>query len=526
MSEKDYYLNPKIKKANLKEEYTKEQVEEYIRCSQDPVYFIEKYVKINTLDHGLQPFKLRGYQRKLIETYKNDLRVILLSARQSGKTTTTAAFILWYVCFTPDKTVAILANRKATAIEILSRILLMLEELPFFLQPGAKVLNRGSVEFANNSRIVADATTSKSIRGYSINFLYLDEFAHVPNAVEFFTSSYPTITSGKTSKIIISSTPNGLNLFYSLWNEAVKNKNGFTPVKVDWWEVEGRDEEWKRQQVSILGEDGFAQEYGNEFIGSSNTLIRPSVLKSLTSVEKYEKINEDLMIIEEPKKDHFYIACIDVSRGVGRDYSTIIVVDVTEFPLQIVATYRSNKISPLVFPDEIFRICKKYNNAFALIERNANGMDVAEILYNDLEYEEIFSTKTKQKMGQILTFGKGKNKYLGVEMTKSVKRRGCSLFKTLVEEQKIVNWTDDILLELYNFVKKGDSFSADVDSHDDLITPLILLSWAINEEYFKELINKDIRQELLKEKEEPIIPFFFENGQEKDDGIVIERWNF
>lgn len=508
MDQRPFYLNPKIKKANLPEEYSDQDLNEYIKCSQNPIYFIENYVKINTVDKGLEPFILRGYQKKLIETFYQNSRVILLSARQSGKTITTAAFILWFVCFTPDKTAAILANKARTSREILSRIVLMLENLPFFLQPGVRVLNKGSIEFGNNSRIIAEATSADTIRGFTINFLYLDEFAFVPNAYEFFSSSYPTITSGNTSKIIISSTPNNLNLFYHLWMEAQKNKNGFTPFEIDWWEVPGRDENWKKEQISILGEEGFAREYGNEFLGSSNTLIRADKLKSLVPVET-RRIGHYIQVVEEPKDNHIYVAAIDTSRGVGKDYSVIVILDVTQFPIKIVATYRNNTITPLRFPDDIMLLVKKYNNAFILIERNSNGLEVANILYNEFEYENIFSSKIAGRLGQTLTMGSSKQNILGVEMTKNVKRIGCSNLKVMIEEQKLINLTEEILLELYNFVRQGDTYAGENGEHDDMVMCLIMFSWALNQEYFKELLNTDLRRELQKDDDAvKFIPFF------------------
>lgn len=512
--QKEYYLNPNIKKANLEEKYTEHQIMEYAKCMNDPVYFIENYVKIITLDQGLKPFVCRGYQKKLIETYFKNDKVILLSARQSGKTTTTAAFILWYVCFNSDKTAIILANKAATAREILSRITGMLENLPYFLQPGVKILNKGSIEFGNNSKIIATSTSTDSIRGFSCNLLYLDEFAFVPNAVEFFQSSYPTITSGKTTKIFISSTAHGLNLFYKLWTEAKNGHNDFVPVEINWWEVPGRDEEWKKQQLAILGEHGFAQEYGNEFIGSSNTLIYPSVLKELPIVSG--TVKDDFEIIEKEEENHIYVISVDVSRGTGNDYSVCIVIDVTQFPYKIVATYRSNTINPMLLPDVIFRLAKKYNDAFVLVERNANGLDVVQSLFYNFEYENVFSTKSVQKIGQQLSLGIGWKYIGGVEMTKTVKRIGCANLKLMIEEKKLINFTGDIMMELYNFVKHGDTYSADVGHTDDFVMALVLFAWATGQDYYKELVNHDFRKEIfskyIKEKEDDM-PL----------GIIIDR---
>ena len=503
--EKNYYLNPKIKKTNLKETYTEHEVKEYVKCLSDPIYFIENYVKIVNLDKGLELFKLRGYQKRLIEAYYNNDKNIVLSSRQSGKTITTAAFMLWYICFNPDKTAIILANKAPTAREILARIILMLENLPFFLQPGVKTLNKGSVEFGNNSKIIATSTSSDSIRGFSCNFLYLDEFAHVKNAVEFFTSSYPTITSGKNTKIIISSTPCGLNLYYKLWMEAKSGRNDFNPVEIRWDEVPGRDEAWKRDQIAILGEDGFAQEFGNEFIGSSNTLIYSEILKELP-IQVGRKTNDGYEFLEDPQENHSYVIAVDVSRGTGNDYSVCVVLDVTQYPVKIVATFRNNQIRPLILPEIILNLARKYNEAYIMVERNGNGLDVVDVLYNEYGYENIFSTKSKQRVGQVLSVGISKSYIGGIEMTKSIKRIGCSNFKSLVEEKKLINFTEDIMMELYNFVKSGDSYEADSGYTDDLVMALVMFSWAVTEDFYKELTKTDFRKELItkyvEEKEE------------------------
>lgn len=496
-AEKTFYLNPKIKKSNLEEKYDKETLLEYMKCASDPSYFIENYIKIINLDSGLQNFSLRGYQREMIKKYHENNKVIVLSARQSGKTTTTAAYILWYVCFNPEKTAIILANKAATAREILSRITLMLENVPFFLQPGVNILNKGSIEFGNNSKIIATSTSSDSIRGFSCNLLYLDEFAHVPNSVEFFKSSYPTITSGKSTKIIISSTPNGLNLFYKLWTEAKNGENDFVNFEIHWKEVPGRDEVWKKDQLAILGPDGFAQEFENEFIGSSNTLISSSYLKELPICRGIKENN--IEILEQPKENRVYCISVDVSRGTGNDYSAFVVLDITEYPIKIVVIFKDNNIRPLLLPEIILQYAKKYNNAFILVERNGNGLDVVDVLYHEFEYENIFSTKSKQKIGQVLSLGISKHYIGGVEMTKSVKRVGCSNLKSLIEEKKLINFNEDILIELYNFVRKADTFQADAGEHDDLVMCLVLFSWAITEDFYKELTKTDFRKELIKE---------------------------
>ena len=494
MSDRIYYLNPRIKRANLVEEYTAEQILEYKKCAEDPVYFIENYVKITSLDRGLVLFKLRSYQRNLIKLYHSSQKVATVQSRQMGKTVTTAAFLLWFSIFTPSKVVAILANKGMIAREILDRMITMLENLPFYLQPGVKVLNKGSVEFGNNSKVFAAATSPSAIRGFSINFLYLDEFAHVEKAQEFFTSVFPTISSGKTTKIVVSSTPNGLNTFYKLWKDSLDGKNDFTPFKVDWWEFEERDEDWKRRQLEILGEHGFAQEYGNEFLGSSNTLIAGHKLRDLT-YETPIKSDNEIKILEEPKPENKYVAVVDCSRGVGKDFNTITVFDVTEFPYKTVFTFKSNVVKPMVLPSIIVPIAKQYNQAYILIERNDIGLAVAESCYFDLEYENIFSTKSGGRRGQQLTYGSSNSSPLGVQMTASVKRLGSSTLKSLIEGDKLIQFTEDQVMELYNFVMKGDNYAADEGSHDDLVMNMVLFAWAVTQPFYQQLMEQRIQDE-------------------------------
>lgn len=513
---KNYYLNPKIKKIELQEEYSPDQIKEYVKCSQDPIYFIENYVEINSLDKGFVKFILRGYQRDLIKSLHENNKTIILSSRQSGKTVTTAAFILWYALFNPDKTIAILANKAPIAREILARIIAGLERVPFFLQPGTKTLNKGSIEFGNDSRIIASATSSDGIRGMSCNFLYLDEFAFVDNDVEFFKSVFPTISSGDSTKIAISSTPHGLNLFHKLFKDAKDGKNDFTPFEISWDMVPGRDENWKISQLEILGEHGFRQEYGNEFLGSSNTLIAGHILQTLTWEEPI-RLDETKTILEDPKENHNYVITVDSSRGVGEDYSVAIVIDVTSYPYKIVCTYRDNNIRPILLSNVIVEMAKKYNGAFLLIERNTVGQTVAESCFYDLEYENIFTT-SQGKKGQELRNSFGKSFKLGVEMTSQVKRLGSYMLKTLVEENKLINFTDKIIMEFYTFVNKNNTWMAESGKNDDLVMSLVLFSWAVNQPFFKDITNSDLRLSLMEESQEgEVLSFWVSDGKESEN---------
>lgn len=516
---KDFYLNPKIKRTNLKESYTQDEVMEYYKCSQDPVYFIEKYVKINSLDEGFIPFKLRGYQKELIEAYHKENKIILLSPRQSGKTITTAAYILWYVFFNPDKTVAILANKAPVAREILARIVAAFETIPFFLQPGCKVLNKGSIELGNNSRIIASATSSTAIRGFSVNYLYLDEFAFVENAESFFKSTFPTISSGKETKIAISSTPNGLNLFYKLFADAEEGKNDFFPFKIEWHQVPGRDDNWKKQQMEILGEHGFRQEYGNEFLGSSNTLVSGKALRELSAPPAFN-IDEKTVQVHPPELNKTYVTLVDVAGGNLGDYSAITVIDVTESPYKIALTWKCNSTRPFDLPGVVIPIAKRYNNSYLVIERNSLGAGVVDLCWNEFEYENLAATVTDGKK-QVISSGFKKSTSFGVEMSKGVKRIGCSVLKGLVEDKKIVGLTRDQIYELSNFTAKADTFMASSGNHDDLVMNLVLFGWLTTQSYFKELTDS-VPDSVPPQYEEP--PSFVGLNMDESTDVEDIKW--
>ena len=316
-----YLGNPNVKRDGVQQGWTKELIKEYRKCSKDPVYFATEYCKVISLDKGLVPFNLYPYQREMFRQFNEHRFNIVLACRQSGKSISACAYLLWFALFHSEKTIAVLANKGATAREMLSRITLMLENIPFFLQPGCKALNKGSLEFSNNSRIIAAATSGSSIRGLSVNLLYLDEFAFVERANEFYTSTYPVVSAGKDTKIIVTSTANGIgNTFYKIWEGASQKTNEFTPFRVDWWDVPGRDEEWKKQTIGNTSQLQFDQEFGNTFFGTGDTLINAETLMSFRS-QQYKRALEggDLLVYEEPEKDHEYIMTVDVSKGRGQD---------------------------------------------------------------------------------------------------------------------------------------------------------------------------------------------------------------
>src|SRR6056300_190704 len=318
INEKESYLgNISVKRDGVVQEWTKEQIIEYQKCMQSPAYFARTYCKIISLDEGLVPFSLYPYQEKMFKHFNENRFSIVLACRQSGKSISSVGYIIWYACFHSEKTIAILANKGSIAREMLARVTLMLENLPFFLQPGCKALNKGSIEFSNNSRIIAAATSGSSIRGMSVNLLYLDEFAFVERASEFYTSTYPVISSGQETKVIITSTANGIgNQFHKIWESAVQGVSEFNPFRVDWWDVPGRDEKWKNETIANTSKLQFDQEFGNTFFGTGDTLINAETLLSFRAKPYLRLLENGLVkIYEEPVKDHEYIMTVDVSKG-------------------------------------------------------------------------------------------------------------------------------------------------------------------------------------------------------------------
>lgn len=499
---KTYLGNPKLKKVGVPVQLTAEEVEEYVKCAEEPTYFIENYVKIITLDKGFIKIELYPFQKKAVTEINENRRVIVKAGRQVGKTTMVVGYILWYILFNEDKTVAILANKAATAREILARIKIAYEALPMWLQQGVRTWNKGDIELENNCRIMATSTASSAIRGFSISLLYLDEFAFVPSNIadEFFTSVYPTISSGTSSKILISSTPNGMNHYYKMWTDATEGRNGFVAIEANWRQVPGRDQRWADDQRSVLGEEKYLQEMECEFMGSAGTLISGMVLKSLTFKTPVSQPNNivGLKIHQEPIAGRKYAMTVDTSRGKGLDYSAFVVIDVTEIPYRVVCTYKDNDISPVVYPSIIKRIGMYYNEAFVLVEINDNGAQISYSLFDDYEYENLLSTVEASKK-VTLTWANNKAER-GIRTTKSVKRLGCSLMKSLIESYKLIVEDFDIIAELSTFINKGTSYEADDGSHDDLVMCLVLFAWMTNQQFFSELCNTDIREKLYREQ--------------------------
>ena len=528
-----YLGNPNLKKANTQIEFTKENVAEYLKCKDDPVYFAMNYVKIVTLDEGLKSFAPYDFQEKLINNFHDNRFNICKMPRQTGKSTTVISYLLHYVVFNDSVNVGILANKAATARELLGRLQTAYENLPKWMQQGILSWNRGSLELENGSKILAASTSASAVRGMSFNILFLDEFAFVPNHIadSFFASVYPTITSGQNTKVIIVSTPHGMNHFYRMWHDAEKGKNEYVPTDVHWSQVPGRDEMWREQTIANTSEQQFKIEFECEFLGSVDTLIAPSKLKSLV-YDAPIKQNAGLDVFEHTKENHDYIITVDVARGVGNDYSAFVVVDITEFPHRIVAKYRDNQIKPMLFPNIIWEVAKNYNNSFILCEVNDIGDQVASILHYDLEYENLLMASMRGRAGQIVGQGfSGKKTQLGVKMSKTVKKVGALNLKTMIESDKLLFKDYDILSELTTFISKSNSFEAEEGCNDDLAMCLVIYAWLVNQDYFKELTDQDVRKRLYEEQknqiEQDMSPFgFIEDGLDETSFVDQEgdRW--
>ena len=534
MAVKTYLGNPNLKAAGVIHQYTKEQVEEYMKCAKDVEYFARKYIKIVNVDHGLMPFNMWDFQAKMLKTFQENRFSICKLPRQVGKSTTSIAYILHLILFTDQQNVAILANKGALARDLLAKLQLAYEYLPKWLQQGVVTWNKGNIELENGSKVLAAATSSSAIRGGSFNLIFLDEFAFVQRnlADAFFASTYPTISSGKTTKIIIVSTPNGMNHFFKMWVDATEGRSEYVPIEILWNDVPGRDDEWKKQTIANTSEEQFRQEFECEFIGSTSTLIHPMKLRELAWVQP-SKDTFGLDYYEAPDPRRLYICVFDVSEGVGQDYSAISMFDVTEMPYRQVAKYRSREISPLMFPDVIYRFARWYNNAYVLGETNNIGQQVVNSLYMDLEYENVVATYTKNKNIKV-GGGFSVRSAFGIRTTKSVKKIGCSNLKTIVESNKLLISDFETIEELSTFVEDKETYKAEEGCHDDLAMTLVLFGWLITQPYFKDLTNSDIRrnlaQETMKDVHDDLLPAgFFDDGgaaQSMDTGASVGSDDF
>jgi len=526
----DVYLgNPNLKKANTPIEFTEEQVIEFLKCKEDPVYFANNYIKIVSLDEGLTQFHPYHFQEKLINRFHENRFNICKMPRQTGKSTTVVSYLLHYAVFNDSVNIGILANKAATARELLGRLQTAYENLPKWMQQGIIAWNKGSMELENGSKILAASTSASAVRGMSFNVLFLDEFAFVPNHVadDFFASVYPTITSGKNTKVIIVSTPHGMNHFYRMWHDAEKQKNDYIPTDVHWSEVPGRDLEWKEQTIKNTSEQQFKIEFECEFLGSIDTLITAAKLKSLVYDDPIKR-NAGLDIYEEPKEDHTYVVTVDVARGVEKDYSAFCVCDTTSFPYRLVAKYRNNTIKPILFPNIIRDVSKAYNQAFILVEVNDIGDQVASIIHMDLEYDNILMCSMRGRAGQVVGQGfSGKKTQLGVKMSKTVKKIGSLNLKALIEDDKLLVSDLDVISELTTFIQKSGSFEAEEGCNDDLAMCLVIFAWLVQQDYFKEMTDNDVRKKIYEDQRDQIeadmAPFGFISDGLDDEGTIIEN---
>ena len=515
MSDNVYLGNPNLKRANTQIQFSQENILEFVKCKEDPVYFARKYIQIVSLDKGLVPFRLYDFQEKLVRNFHESRFNICKMPRQTGKSTTVVSYLLHYAVFNDNVNIAILANKASTARDLLGRLQLAYENLPKWMQQGIIAWNKGSLELENGSKISANSTSSSAVRGGSYNVIFLDEFAFIPNHIadEFFASVYPTISSGQSTKVIIVSTPRGMNHFYRMWHDAERGKNEYVPTEVHWSEVPGRDEAWKEQTIANTSEQQFKVEFECEFLGSVNTLINPAKLKNLVYENPITR-NAGLDIHEKPIKNHQYLITVDVARGMGNDYSAFIVFDITNFPYNIVAKYRNNEIKPMLFPSIIHDVAKGYNGAFILVEVNDIGDQVASIIHYDLEYDNLLMASMRGRAGQVVGTGfSGKKTQLGVRTTAAVKKLGCSNLKTLLEDDKIMVKDYEIISELTTFSQKHNSFEAEEGCNDDLAMCLVIFAWLVAQDYFKELTDNDIRKRLYEEQrnqiEQDMAPFGF-----------------
>ena len=510
-----YLGNPNLKKVNTRIEFTEDDIKEFLKCKDNPVYFAEKFVQIVNVDRGLIPFDMYPFQKKLIRNFHNNRFNICKMPRQTGKSTTCVSYLLHYVIFNDNVNVAILANKASTARDLLGRLQLAYENLPKWMQQGIIAWNKGSMELENGSKVLAASTSASAVRGGSYNIIFLDEFAFIPNhiAEDFFASVYPTISSGQSTKVIMVSTPHGMNHFYRYWHDAERGRNDYIPTEVHWSEVPGRDAEWKEQTIKNTSEEQFRTEFECEFLGSVDTLISASKLKLLV-YEDPKTINGGLAIYTEPIPNHDYIITVDVARGIQKDYSAFIVFDTTSIPYKVVARYRNNTIKPMLFPNIIHEVAQGYNDAYILCEVNDIGDQVASILNFDLEYENILMCAMRGRAGQIVGTGfSGKKTQLGVKMSVTTKKVGCSNLKTLIEDDKLLLSDYETIAELTTFIQRKQSFEAEEGCNDDLAMCLVIFSWIVVQDYFKEMTDNDVRKRMYEEQrnqiEQDMAPFGF-----------------
>ena len=520
---KGYNGNVNLKRKGTDVEFTQEMVSEFLKCAKDPIYFSEKYIQIVHVDHGLIPIKMYDYQKEICTAITENRRVTVNTSRQAGKTTTAVAVILHYVIFNDFKTCALLANKGDAAREILDRIKIAYEALPSWLQQGVIEWNKGSVEFENGCKIIAGSTSSSAIRGKSISFLYIDETAFVENWDEFFASVFPTISSGNTTKILFTSTPNGLNHFYKTCVGAQENKNGYIYIEVPWNKVPGRDDAWKKETLAAMDFDQqkFSQEFECAFLGSSGTLIEGSKLKNMVDLTPIAQ-SQTMKVYEQPEQGHVYCCIVDVSRGKGLDYSAFQIIDVTQMPYKQVCVYRDNNITPIDYAEIIYRSIERYNEAYTLIEINDIGEQVSEVLHYEFEVDTLMFTESAGRAGKRLSTGFSKNSDKGIRTTKNVKSIGCNMLKMLIEQDQLIINDFQTINELSTFSRKANSYEAESGCHDDLVMCLVLFGWMTDQAFFKEVTDINTIDKLRSRNEEELMESLLPIGFNTYDEDILE----
>ena len=521
---KGYNGNVNLKRKGTDVEFSQEMISEFLKCAKDPIYFSEKYIQIVHVDHGLIPIKMYDYQKEICTAITENRRVTVNTSRQAGKTTTAVAVILHYIIFNDFKTVALLANKGDAAREILDRIKIAYEALPAWLQQGVIEWNKCSVEFENGCKIIAGSTSSSAIRGKSISFLYIDETAFVENWDEFFASVFPTISSGETTKILFTSTPNGLNHFYKTCVGAQENRNGYIYIEVPWSKVPGRNDKWKQETLAAMDFDQqkFSQEFECAFLGSSGTLIEGSKLKTMVDLQPIAQTDK-MKVYQQPEKDHVYVCVCDVSRGKGLDYSAFQIIDVTQMPYQQVCVYKDNTITPIDYAEIIYRSIERYNEAYTLIEVNDIGEQVSEVLHYEFEVETLMYTESAGRAGKRLSTGFSKNADKGIRTTKNVKSIGCNMLKMLIEQDQLIINDFGTINELSTFSRRGNSYEAESGTHDDLVMCLVLFGWMTDQTFFKEVTDINTIDKLRSRNEEELMESLLPIGFNTYDEDILEE---
>ena len=521
---KGYNGNVNLKRKGTDVEFSQEMISEFLKCAKDPIYFSEKYIQIVHVDHGLIPIKMYDYQKEICTAITENRRVTVNTSRQAGKTTTAVAVILHYIIFNDFKTVALLANKGDAAREILDRIKIAYKALPAWLQQGVIEWNKGSVEFENGCKIIAGSTSSSAIRGKSISFLYIDETAFVENWDEFFASVFPTISSGNTTKILFTSTPNGLNHFYKTCVGAQEDRNGYIYVEVPWNKVPGRDDKWKKETLAAMDFDQqkFSQEFECAFLGSSGTLIEGSKLKTMVDLTPVAQ-TQTVKVYEQPQQGHVYCCIVDVSRGKGLDYSAFQIIDVTEMPYKQVCVYRDNNITPIDYAEIIYRSIERYNEAYTLIEVNDIGEQVSEVLHYEFEVDTLMFTESAGRAGKRLSTGFSKNSDKGIRTTKNVKSIGCNMLKMLIEQDQLIINDFQTINELSTFSRRGNSYEAESGAHDDLVMCLVLFGWMTDQAFFKEVTDINTIDKLRSRNEEELMESLLPIGFNTYDDDILEE---